>query len=150
LGVAYITGPARWAAGLERAGLVALAPPTDTSDGLWRNPTALPRAFLVRRVRAVADADAAFAAVSAPEFRPRDEAIVETPLDADLAGGPPPSGETTHVVRRTPVEVVVTVQAASPALLVVTDTHYPGWSARIGSQATEMRRVDFAFRGVVV
>jgi hypothetical protein len=150
LGVAYVTGPARWAAGLERAGLVPLAPPTDTSDGLWRNPTALPRAFLVRRVRAVADADAAFAAVSAPEFRPRDEAVVETPLDADLGGGPPPSGETTHVVRRTPVEVVVTVQAASPALLVVTDTHYPGWSARIGSQATEMRRVDFAFRGVVV
>jgi hypothetical protein len=150
LGVAYVTGPARWAGALERAGLLPLRAATDTSDGLWRNPAALPRSFLVRRVRAVADADAAFAAVSAPDFRPRDEAVVEMPLDADLGRGPVLPGETTHVVRRTPAEVVVAVQATGPALLVVTDTHYPGWRARVGGQPVEMRRVDFAFRGVVV
>lgn len=150
LGVAYVTGPPRWAEALEGAGLVPLLPPTQADDGLWRNPVAMPRAFLVRRVRTVADAEAAFVAVSAPDFRPRDEAIVELALDADLGGGPILPGETARIVRRSPEEVVVAVEAASPALLVVTDTHYPGWRARIGSAAAEMHRVDFAFRGVAV
>jgi hypothetical protein len=150
LGVAYVTGPAGWAGALERAGLVALERPTEANDGLWRNPGALPRAFLVRRARPIADADAAFAAVSAPAFRPRDEAIVEAPLDAELGGEPILAGETARVVRRDAEEAVVAVRAASPALLVVTDTHYPGWSARLDGEAAEMRRVDFAFRGVVV
>jgi hypothetical protein len=150
LGVAYVTGPARWADALARAGLVPLEPATEAADGLWRNSAALPRAFLVRRVRAVADAQAAFAAVSAADFRPRDEAIVEAPLDAGLGGGPILPGESAQVVRRSATEVVVAVQAESPALLVVTDTYYPGWRARRGDEAVEMRVVDFAFRGVVV
>jgi hypothetical protein len=150
MGIAYVTGPAGWAAGLEGAGLAALRPPTDAGDGLWQNPGALPRSFLVRRVRAVDDEEAAFAAVSAPDFRPRDEAVVETPLDADLGGGPVLPGETARVVRRAAEEVVVAVHAAAPALLVVTDTYYPGWTARVGAAAAEMRRVNFAFRGVVV
>ncbi len=150
LGVAYVTGPRRWAGALEGAGLTPLLAPTDGSDGLWRNRAAAPRSFLVRRVRVVDDADAAFAAVSAPDFRPLDEAIVETALDADLGGGPILPGETARVLRVTPTEVVVAVQASSPALLVVTDTHYPGWRARVGNAAAPLLRVDFAFRGVVV
>jgi len=150
LGVAYVTGPPRWADALERAGLTPLRPPTDAADGLWHNPTAAPRSFLVRRVRVVADADAAFAAVSAPAFRPLDEAIVEAALDADLGGGPILGGESARVVRRTPTQVVVAVQASSPALLVVTEAHYPGWKALVGDTAAPLLRVDFAFRGVVV
>jgi hypothetical protein len=150
LGVAYVTGPASWAASLEAAGLVPLRAPTDVADGLWRNPTAAPRSFLVRRVRQVDDAEAAFAAVSAPEFRPADEAVVETALTADLGGGPILPGETAEVLRATPAEVVVAVQASSPALLVVTDTHYPGWRARVGDTPEPLIRADYAFRGVVV
>ena len=149
LGVAYVTGPPRWAAALEGAGMIPLRVASDAEAGLWRNPTALPRAFLVRRVRAVADADAAFAAVSAPGFRPRDEAVVEQPLDAARAGGTA-AGDSARVVRRSPEETVVAVEAASAALLVVTDTHYPGWTARVGDAPADVHRVDFAFRGVVV
>jgi hypothetical protein len=150
LGVAYVTGPPRWAAGLEAAGMSPVRRATESEDGLWRNPTALPRAFLVRRVRGVADADAAFAAVSAPGFRPRDEAIVEEPLGADLPAGPVAAAESARVVRRSPHELVVAVDAAAPALLVVTETHYPGWTASVGATPAPVARVDYAFRGVVV
>jgi hypothetical protein len=145
LGIAYVAGPARWAAGLEAAGLVPVQPAT----GLWRNPAALPRAFLVRRVRSVADADAAFAAVSDPGFRPREEAIVEEPIEG-LSATAAAAGESARVVRRSSGELVVAVDAASPALLVVTETHYPGWTVRVGGAPAAVRRVDFAFRGVVV
>jgi hypothetical protein len=150
LGVAYVTGPAAWTAGLERAGLVPLRAATDAGDGLWRNPAALPRAFLVRRVRAVPDGDAAFDAVAAAEFRPREEAIVEEPFGADLSDAPVGAAESARVVRRSPGELVVAVDAAAPALLVVTETDYPGWTARVDAADVPVRRVDFAFRGVVV
>ena len=52
--------------------------------------------------------------------------------------------------RQKPTEVVVAVQASSPALLVVTDTHYPGWRARVGDTAAPLIRANYAFRGVVV
>jgi hypothetical protein len=150
LGVRWVTGPARWAEGLEVAGLVPLVSPTAVADGLWRNPTALPRAFLVRRARVVGDARAAFAAVSAPDFRPREEAVVEQPLPAALGAGPPGDGEGARILRRTPREVVVATDAASPALLVLTETHYPGWRARIDREPAELLRVNWTFRGVVL
>jgi len=149
LGVAYVTGPPRWAAALEGAGMIPLRVASDGEDGLWRNPTALPRAFLVRRVRAVTDADAAFVAVSASDFRPRDEAILEQALDVSLSGAGG-AGDSARVVRRSAEELVVAVEAASPALLVVTETHYPGWTARVGDAPADIHPVDFAFRGVVV
>jgi hypothetical protein len=145
-----VTGPEGWATTLEGAGLVPLLPPTNGADGLWRNPAAAPRSFLVRRVRVVADPEAAFAAVSAPDFHPTDEAVVETALTADLGGGPILPAETAHLLRATATEVVVAVQASSPALLVVTDTHYPGWRVRVGDASAALLRVDYAFRGVVV
>jgi len=157
LGVAYVTGPEAWATTLEGAGLVPLLPPANGADGLWRNPAAAPRSFLVRRVRVVADPEAAFAAVSAPDFHPTDEAVIETALSAgetalsaELGGGPILPAETAHLLRATATEVVVAVQASSPALLVVTDTHYPGWRVRVGDAPATLLRVDYAFRGVVV
>lgn len=150
LGVAYVAGPASWAAGLESAGLVPIHPPTAGGDGVWRNAAALPRAFLVHRVHEVPDAEAAFAAVSAPDFRPRETAVVEAPLDVALGDDAGRATETVRIVRRDPEEVVVSVTAASPALLVLVETHFPGWRVRIGDAPAELVRADYAFRGVVV
>jgi len=150
LGVAFVTGPAAWTAGLQGAGMVPLRPATDADDGLWRNAAALPRAFLVRRALAVADGDAAFAAVAAAGFRPREEAIVEEPLAGTLPDAPVDATESARVVGRTAGTLVVAVDAAAPALLVVTETDYPGWIARVGDADASLHRVDYAFRGVVV
>src|SRR5206468_3567375 len=55
----------------------------------WRNPSALPRAFVVHRARAATTPEEAHAAVTDPAFRPGEEAVVEAPLPA-LA---PPAGQ---------------------------------------------------------
>ncbi len=46
--------------------------------------------------------------------------------------------------------VRVNVDLGSPALLVLWDTWYPGWVARVGDSLTEPLLVDGAFRGVLV
>jgi len=46
----------------------------------------------------------------------------------------------------------VTVQAkmTCDGMVVLSDTYYPGWDAKIDGQPVEIHEVDFAFRGVVV
>jgi hypothetical protein len=148
MGVRYVTGPARWAPMLAAAGFTTVRAPAPGVHGLWRNDEALPRAFLVRRVR-VLSGDDAFAAVSDAGFRPRDEAVVDRALPA-LAPTPLLPGEGARLVRHAPEEVRIATSAESPALLVLTDTDFPGWVATVDGVPAPIVRSDFAFRGVVV
>jgi len=79
--------------------------------------------------RAAAAAEEAHAAVTDPAFRPGEEAVVEAPLPV-LA---PPAAEVT-----------------APALLVLTDTFFPGWEARVDGTPAPILRADYAFRGVAL
>jgi hypothetical protein len=148
MGVAWVSGPARWAPILEAGGFPVVRAPTADAHGLWANPAALPRAFLVRRVRVARD-DEAFAAVAAPEFRPRETAVVDRALPG-LADTPLLPDEGARIVAYAPETVRVATAARSPALLVLTDTHFRGWEATIDGAAAEIVPTDFAFRGVVV
>jgi membrane protein YfhO len=148
MGVAWVSGPARWAPILAAGGFAVVRAPTADAHGLWANPAALPRAFLVRRVQ-VARGDEAFAAVAAPEFRPRETAVVDRALPA-LADTPLTPGETARIIAYTPETVRVATAAQSPALLVLTDTDFPGWQATVDGAAAAIVPTDFVFRGVVV
>jgi hypothetical protein len=150
MGVAWVTGPARWAPALAAAGLAPVRAPADGADGLWRNAAALPRAFLVRRVRAVSGEDEAFRAVSAPEFRPREEVVLEQVLEPALAPGPLLPGDAARLLADTGEEVRVATSASEPALLVLADTYFPGWEAQVDGVEEPIERADFAFRAVRV
>lgn len=130
---------------------VALAlPPGPTLSGgrpTFRNPSALGRAFVVHRARRVDDPEAAFAGVVDPGFRPAEEAIVEGP--------PPPMAPSERVssarlVVDEPGRVVVEAEAGAPGLLVLADTFFPGWEARVDGARVPVLRVDYAFRGVAL
>jgi hypothetical protein len=47
-------------------------------------------------------------------------------------------------------EAVVEVDAERPALLVLTDVHFPGWKATVDGRDAEIERVDYLLRGVQV
>jgi uncharacterized membrane protein YfhO len=44
----------------------------------------------------------------------------------------------------------LSVEMNGPGLVVLTDTFYPGWEARVDGQAAAIHRVDGLFRGVFV
>lgn len=121
---------------------------------LYRNARAMPAAFLVACARQLGaeDADAAWAALSGLD--PRREAILEgAPVTGLGAGeGCPDTAElgSAEILVDEPERMVIRVRASGPALLVQTDTWYPGWEARLDGAPVEIRRADFLFRGVPV
>jgi hypothetical protein len=112
---------------------------------IYRNPDALPRAFLVGRQQVVSGADAAREAVTAPGFQARDVAVVERPI-----AGLGREGGSARVTRYGDERVDVSTDAARPSLLVLTDSWFPGWKAKVDGKDTPVERVDYLIRGVKV
>ncbi len=119
---------------------------------IYQNLDVLPRAFVVHRARVIADDGAAVAAMRDESFRPEEEVI--------LAEAPPgwgtwsPSAEDNSdqvtIVSYEPERVVIEANLASEGYLVLTDTWYPGWRARIDGQESSILRANLLFRALTL
>ena len=128
---------------------------------VYRNPSALPRARLVERAEFVADGEAALARVLELGDGLRDVVVLEGPIPsaeappgAETGAAPATAGEAApgeaSVVRYEARRVEVEVRTPAPAWLVLSDSAYPGWRARIDGEETPIRRADSLFRAVRV
>jgi hypothetical protein len=79
----------------------------------------------------------------------RTVALLETPLDLEI--GPAVAAEPTpRFLEYVSHRVVIETEAASPALLVLADLHYPGWTAAVDGEPVPIHRVNYLMRGVEV
>jgi uncharacterized membrane protein YfhO len=88
--------------------------------------------------------------VTAPTFRPHVEAIVAEPLARPLTSVPLSDAEGARVTLYRPEQVSIETRTVAPALLVLTDTFFPGWHATVDGTPARIHRADLAFRGVEV
>lgn len=139
---------------------------TTAGGALYRNPHALPRARLVNDVTVVSDqAQALFwlreagkSGAHASDTILLGRAVVEAAPGemASLSGGPasssPARAALSSVVfaRDEPDQVLLSVETPSPALLILSDTYYPGWQATIDGVHTKIHPTNLLFRGVIV
>ncbi len=147
LGVGLVVVPEHKSGPLRAAGFtqVGTLPPGDAL--LARR--ALPRARLVHHVEEATDAQGTLELLLAPRRNLDGVAVIEAgALPAALAE--PPAGALEHVeiLQDLPEQVTLDVVAAAPALLVLTDTFYPGWAATVDGEPAAIIRADHAFRGV--
>lgn len=118
---------------------------------LYRDEAAMPRAFLVACARWLGQDAPQAAWEGLDSLDPRAEALVEGEPSGGLyacseAADP---GEA-RVMEDDGERLRVAVTATTPALLVLADSWYPGWEARVDGQAEPVRRADFVLRGVPV
>ena len=109
------------------------------------NTNALPRIWLVYRTLPVDSIEAANTVIFAEDFQPTQFATVENGPRIDSTG----SGHL-EVYAYRPNQVKIGVQTSAPALLIISDTLYPGWSATIDGDPTPIYKTDGIFRGVRV
>jgi len=114
---------------------------------------ALPRAWVVGGLQVLPTEDEVREALVRREFDPTAIALVSE----KEAGGDTFRDLTAGRVRHRILDVAygvntlrVTVESDRPALLVVSDTHYPGWEATVNDAPERLMRVNYALRGIRV
>jgi hypothetical protein len=143
LNVAWIVGSAPIPPDqISRAGLE----PVDLVDGyhVYRNPRALPRFFLVPRIRRSSGEAETFRMLAQDGFRPAEEAVVEG-VSGDRAGLATAGVE---VKLYSPNRIHLAVTAAAPAFLVTSEPMYSGWEARVNGKSQAAVMTNGAFRGL--
>ena len=115
---------------------------------VYENTAARPRAYLVGETIPVASPDQTLQALKSPAWDPARNAVVETPRALDLPATPLQG--TARVTAYEPDMVTVRTEANRPALLVLADNFYHGWTATVDGRPAEIYRTNHTFRGVVV
>jgi hypothetical protein len=116
-------------------------------DDYWitENREALPRAFVPRSVKVVADDKEALAQMRPFDFDPRQIAFVtdDLPLPRAMQG-------VAHVEHKTPTRTELDVDMQTDGLVVLSELCDPGWHAELDGAPCPIHRVDVALRGFQV
>lgn len=122
---------------------------------IYENLEVLPRAFLVYEWDIASDAAATLDLMRDPLFDPARRGVVEgEPLRVNrepVSVGADVTVEADVVMTSyAPERVEMRLDAAAPALLILTDSYYPGWQATLDGEAVTIYEADLLFRGVFV
>ena len=83
---------------------------------------------------------------SGQSWEPLQTALVEAPTGINSGTGATPGSA--EVTRHEPNRVEVKTVSTVPAILVLSENHYPGWRAYVDGGAVDILRVDYNLRGV--
>ena len=113
---------------------------------IYENLDNLPRAFIVHKARVIGDDAEAIAAMRASPFQP--DATVILSESPKLQGEEAAEDETVKVVTYAPEHVILDVEATGDGYLVLTDSYYPGWEARVDGEPVPIYRANLTSRAV--
>jgi hypothetical protein len=109
---------------------------------------ALPRAYIVHRLKLVRDDVVALATIRTKGFEPAQEALW---TDPDVPALQAPSiPDSVRVIRYDFNEAEFLAVTAAPGLFVLADEWDPDWKATVDGAPAAIRRVDYLMRGVIL
>jgi hypothetical protein len=111
---------------------------------VYQNLTVLPRAFVVHQAKVVADEGQALARLRDPGFDPAQTVILDQGQELASPGGL----SSVEILAYAPERIDLRASLDRPGYLVLTDTDYPGWEARVDEIATPIHRANLYFRAV--
>lgn len=131
----------------------------DTELFLFSNPNALPRAYLTFEATSAATLNEAVSTLVSPGFKPETTTLLEqhdivkqkqvSPLLSSVSSPKTKTGEITWE-QDSHTAIRLSVVSDQDALLVLTDTYYPGWVAHIDGRPTSIMAANLSQRAVVV
>lgn len=100
------------------------------------------RAWLVYQTRTAPDADSIYAALQTPDFDPFTTAVTRNYQLPISNLQPPTSNLQPLVIDDYAGRLVLSSSSPSPALLVVSEAYYPGWTAAVNGQPAPVVEAD--------
>lgn len=139
---------ARFAANPAIVAVQAWGDPRAPEFVLFENRDALPRAYTVSKAECFSRSGDQLARLASPSFNPRETVVLEgTCAGGDSAAG---SMEEAHIDHYEDMLVRIAVDTTRPRFLVLTDSYYPGWEARVNGTAERIWRANAVLRAVRV
>lgn len=117
---------------------------------VYENNKVLPRAFFVEEVKVVDGKEEEIKAIFREDFGPKRMAIIDDSLGGESV--PPRRWNTGNVeiVRYSENNIIINTENENEGFLVLVDSFYPTWKARIDGIKAKIYRTDYNFRGVIV
>ena len=128
---------------------------------IFENSRSLPRAWLVTsELKATEEEELNIIrsgkTPNGEQWNPLEKALVELSSGIDFGAGEQSPKEDRRedrrasVVRHEPNRIEVNTESGAPALLVLSENHYPGWRASVDGKPVEVMRVNYNQRGVAL
>jgi hypothetical protein len=117
-------------------------------QGLYENKKALERAFVCGGYRVFPNLQEVRKALAAPGFSPRAWVALEEEPPGPVEGSA--AGSRLAVSSYTPDRVELEVEMSGPGLVVLSDTFYPGWEARVDRERRPILVANGCSRAVQV
>jgi len=120
----------------------------ESESRVYENKNVIPRAFMVYDYRVAKSKSEAINLLFEPKIDLRKTAILEeeinlVPIDQSVENK-------VIIVDYQPNLVEIEVVSDRPGILVLTDAYYLGWQAAVDGKETEIYRVDYHFRAIIV
>ncbi len=115
---------------------------------VYKNSTALPRAYFVQEVKVAGHPSGVFALLNTPAFDPGRTAILEKNPSPMVTA---PDSAVVAVTEYRSRRITLKAFTSSTALLVLSEVYYPaGWKAFVDGQETEILKTNYMLRSIVV
>jgi hypothetical protein len=118
-------------------------------NSIYQNKQGLPRAWIVHRVVEAGSIEQVKARLSAPDFDPGLEAVIEGKLETPVSASPNVSPPL-QFISYNDSYVKLAADLAAPGFLVLSDLYYPGWQVYIDGVRQPLYATNLAMRGVSV
>lgn len=110
-----------------------------------KNP--LPHAFIVHQAKTILDSQKVWPELSQEGFDLQKTILLEESFPS-LPPGSSPGSDQVEISRYLPEKVEIEVKTKSPSFLILTDTNFPGWEAKIDGQPAKIYQANYLFRAV--
>ncbi|GEM_PF-593530 len=114
---------------------------------IYENPGCLPRCYPAFKTKVFGDSRSAAKYIESAKFNPHLETVIES-SDGLFDINNPASGKV--LIKETnPNKVLIGAVFSNPGIVVLTDTYFPGWQARVDGKKTGLLKVNGMYRGVL-
>jgi hypothetical protein len=146
LGVRYVLGSKEVVLDRDKFSLAFEGDPT---LNVYRNETALARAFMVYQTSIADSQEDAWARIQQEGFDPATTVVLEggQALDRQPEPGQVPVVEIVHYAAD---EIIMQVDSPADGYLFLSDPFYPGWRAEVDGEPEDISRANYAFRALAV